>query len=56
MKQLRLLAKRNRRTLSGEAQMALENHVAAHGLGAHGDRPDSGGDGAAPHETQERPE
>jgi hypothetical protein len=35
--QLRLLAKRNRRTLSGEAQMAFENHLSRHGLR----RPDS---------------
>lgn len=30
--QLRALAQRNRRTLSGEVQMALEKHLAAHGL------------------------
>jgi len=30
--QLRLLAGRNRRTLSGEAQIALEQHLAAQGL------------------------
>jgi predicted DNA-binding protein len=29
---LRALAKRNRRTLSGEAQLALEIHLAANGL------------------------
>jgi len=29
---LRALARRNRRTLSGETQIALENHLAAHGL------------------------
>jgi predicted DNA-binding protein len=29
---LRTLAKRNRRTLSGEAQLALEYHLAANGL------------------------
>jgi predicted transcriptional regulator len=31
MKQLRKLARRNRRTLSGEAQIAFENHLAANG-------------------------
>jgi predicted transcriptional regulator len=31
MRQLRRLAKRNRRTLSGEAQIAFENHLAASG-------------------------
>ena len=31
MKQLRRLARRNRRTLSGEAQIAFENHLAANG-------------------------
>ena len=38
---LRVLAQRNRRTLSGETQIALENHLAAHGLlpgpSTHGD-------------------
>jgi hypothetical protein len=29
---LRVLAQRNRRTLSGETQIALENHLAVHGL------------------------
>ena len=29
MAQLRVLARRNRRTLSGEAQLAFENHLAA---------------------------
>ncbi len=32
MVQLRLLAKRNRRTLSGEAQIAFESHLTANGL------------------------
>jgi hypothetical protein len=32
VEQMRVLAKRNRRTLSGEAQMALENHLARYGL------------------------
>jgi hypothetical protein len=32
MEQLRTLARRNRRTLSGEAQMAFEQHLSAHGL------------------------
>jgi len=31
MTQLRKLARRNRRTLSGEAQIAFENHLAANG-------------------------
>lgn len=32
VEQLRVLAKRNRRTLSGEAQMAFENHLGHNGL------------------------
>jgi hypothetical protein len=32
MKQLRLLAQRNRRTLSGEAEVALENHLNSNGV------------------------
>lgn len=43
MELLRRLARENRRTLSGELQVALEHHLAAHGLKlAEGDgtRPD----------------
>jgi hypothetical protein len=32
VEKLRVLAKRNRRTLSGEAQMAFENHLGQNGL------------------------
>jgi hypothetical protein len=38
MELFRVLASRNRRTLSGEVRIAIENHLAANGLGA----PDSG--------------
>jgi hypothetical protein len=32
MEQFRRLAQQNRRTLSGEAEIALENHLSANGL------------------------
>ena len=32
MDELRILARRNRRTLSGEAQLAFENHLSANGV------------------------
>lgn len=41
MAQFRLLARRNRRTLSGEAEIALESHLGSNGLW-------SAADGAAP--------
>jgi hypothetical protein len=42
VEQLRVLAKRNRRTLSGEAQMAFENHLGQSGLWS-GDGPSGDG-------------
>jgi hypothetical protein len=36
MDELRILAKRNRRTLSGEAQLAFEKHLAASGVDGTG--------------------
>ena len=42
MVQFRLLAGRNRRTLSAEAQLALENHLAAHGLWTSGPATENG--------------
>jgi hypothetical protein len=40
VEQLRVLAKRNRRTLSGEAQMAFENHLSRSGLWSGDGLPD----------------
>jgi len=42
MEQLRLLAKKNRRTLSGEAQLAFEHHLAANGVSDSGTKREAG--------------
>ena len=39
MEYFRALARRNRRTLSGEVRIAIENHLAANGMAADDDGP-----------------